>query len=527
MEGIMRELKRIKNKSADRGVSPRRIPRAVLFLALVLNTLSPVLLNAAKIYHAAGSTSATFLKLGVGARAVAMGGAFTGIADDPYSIYWNPAGLASLEGEKNIGLFHNDYFQGLKQEFMFYTAPAEGLPFLKTRELRSGVWGLGFDYFYTPKDMERRSGLNESDPLAPISPVEGKFGAYDMALSAGYGWKPQKDLSLGAAVKVIRQSIDNRSAGSAALDLGILKDFNWLGEAFTAGFSVQNIGPGIQFVSRRYDLPLVFKAGLSRRLPGSGALLSLEADKPIDNYPSLVLGAEYPLVPRLALRTGYRYRHSGNELGPWSGFSAGAGLTFGRFSFDYAFSPFGELGNSHRFSLNASFGRSAGTSLKGFKGAAQPDGAMRNSRTVAYELSPKTLMISQRGVKYQVKAVSGVSDLYSFSFVTMVRGAVAAAASVTEGELPQILASRLPAGARPVKAWEFFSGMGSVQGDIVFELKAAKAGTGQAAYSFFYLTRTGWKEAVPAQTGADNGNIYLSVSAPFSTHYALSVKTNP
>jgi hypothetical protein len=152
---------------------------------------------------------------------------------------------------------------------------------------------------------------------------------------------------------------------------------------------------------------------------------------------------------------------------------------------------------------------------------------MRNSRTVAYELSPKALMISQRGVKYQVKALSGASDLYAFSFVTLVRGAAAASASVTEGELPQILLSRLPAGVRPVKAWEFFSGMGAVQGDIVFELKAAKAGIGQAAYSFFYLSSNGWKEAVPAQTGEDIGNIYLSVSAPFSTHYVMAVKTNP
>ncbi len=508
----------VRNKTGKRAWSI-----ALLSLVCIICVRAPAA-YAAEIYHAAGTTSAAFLKLGVGARAVAMGGAFVGVADDPYAIYWNPAGLASLEGEKNIGFFHNDYFQGLKQDFLLYTAPAEGLAFLKARELRSGIWGLGFDYFYTPKDMERRSGLNENDPLAPISPSEGKFGAYDMAFSVGYGWKPQKGLSFGAAVKMIRQSIDNKSAASAALDLGVLKDFNWLGEDFTAGLSVQNMGPGIKFISRRYDLPLVFKAGLSRRLPGSGALMSLEADKPIDNYPSFILGAEYPLISKLALRTGYKYRHTGNELGPWSGFSAGAGLTFNRFSFDYCFSPFGDMGNSHRFSLNARFGRSGGTSLKGFKGAAQPGGAMMNSIMVAYEVSPKALMLSQRGVKYEIKAVSAASDLYSFSFRMMVRGPVAAGISVAEGELPQTLLSRLPAGARPVKAWEFFSGIGDIQGDIAFELKAVKAGAEEAAYSFFYLDRKGWKEAAPARVREEAGNIYLSVSAPFSTHYALVVK---
>jgi hypothetical protein len=497
--------------------------KTVLLSLFTLYAL-PFTLYAAKIYHAAGTTSATFLKLGAGARASAMGGAFTAVAYDPYAIYWNPAALASLEGEKNIGFFHNDHFQGLKQEFMLYTAPAEGLAFLKRRELRAGVWGAGLDYFYTPKDMERRSGANESDPLAPISVSEGKFGAYDLALSAGYGWKYRKDLSLGFAIKAIRQSIDTKTGASAALDLGLLGDFNWLGEDFTAGLSVQNLGPGIKFISKSYDLPLVFKAGLSSRLPGSGALVALEADKPIDNYPSFILGAEYPLAAKLALRAGYKYRHLGNELGAWSGFSAGAGFTFGVFSFDYAFSPFGELGNSHRFSLNARFGRSGGTVLKGFKAAAQPDGAMRNARTVPYEVTSKALMISPRGTKYEIKASAAAADLYALSFRTMLRGPAPKAISVTEGGLPPALLSRLPSGIRPVQAWQFFPGAGDVRSDIALELKIAASGAETGAYSFLYLAKNGWQEVPLVVIQEEIGYVYFSASAPFSTHYVIAVK---
>ncbi len=530
----MSRLRPGQDTKAERGTGSRRAfcavfassfcGTAVLFLALILNPSSLILLHAAKIYHAAGSTSATFLKLGVGARAAGMGGAFAGVPGDPYAIYWNPAGLASLEGEKNIGFFHNDYFQGLKQEFMFYTAPAEGLAFLKSRELRSGVWGAALDYFYTPKDMERRSGANESDPLSPISASEGKFGAYDLAFSAGYGWKPLPDLSLGFALKAIRQSIDTKTAASAALDLGVLKAFNWLGEDFTAGLSVQNIGPGIKFVSRRYNLPLVFKTGLSWRLPGSGALLALEADKPIDNYPSAILGAEYPLASRLALRTGYRYRYMGNELGPWSGFSAGAGIAFGAVSFDYAFSPFGELGNSHRFSLNARFGRSGGAAQKEFKAAPRPDGAMQNARAISYEVTQRALMISQRGVKYEVKAAAPGADLYAISFRNMSRGPAPANISVIEGELPQALLLQLPDGARPVQAWQLSSGIGNVLGDISLQLKTPVSGKANSAYSFFYLTRSGWQEAPVARTWEEAGYIHLSVFAPPSTHYVVVLK---
>ena len=41
-----------------------------------------------------GTTSAQFLKIGVGAKAIAMGGTFVAQANDLSALYWNPAGLA-------------------------------------------------------------------------------------------------------------------------------------------------------------------------------------------------------------------------------------------------------------------------------------------------------------------------------------------------------------------------------------------------------------------------------------------------
>ncbi len=47
-------------------------------------------------------------ELGVGARAMGMGGAYVGVADDYTAMYWNPAGLAQLRRmEVNIGFSHN------------------------------------------------------------------------------------------------------------------------------------------------------------------------------------------------------------------------------------------------------------------------------------------------------------------------------------------------------------------------------------------------------------------------------------
>ena len=485
---------------------------AVLFAILAqLPVLSSQSAYAAEIYPSAGTTSAAFLKLGVGARAVAMGGAFTAVPGDPYAIYWNPAGLAYLEDEKNLSFFHNEYFQGLGQEFLSYTAPSK----------RGGAWSLGLNYFYSAKDLERRSGLYEDDPLAPISPVEGKFGAYDLAISAAYGRELRRNLALGGAVKVIRQSIDNETGSAPALDLGLLHCFEHRGSAYTAGFAVQNIGPGIKFVSKSYALPLTFKAGLSRRLSDAGGLLSFELDKPIDNYPSFILGVEYPLTGRMALRSGYRYRLHGNELGAWSGFSAGAGVAFDRLTFDYAFTPFGVLGNSHRFSINMRFGGAEPVVKK----AEYVPPPVEGYTNFVFSVSPRALTISPRGIKYEIKAFSPDCGISSITFRTMLRGEASAEFAVGEGPIGVELLAGLPEGVLPLKVWRPVSLPGNVQGDINLEFKAPRSSAGAARAVFLYRAENKWREAPVALSGEDAEFYFYSTRAPYSSHYALGLKT--
>lgn len=504
MSAILRE--RCIKPGARRG----RLFVRLSFCLLAAACLLPAASHAAKLYPSAGTTSAAFLKLGVGARAVAMGGAFTAVGGDPYAIYWNPAGLAYLEDEKNISFFHNEYFQGLGQEFLSYTAPHKS----------GGAWSLGLNYFYSAKDLERRSGLYEDDPLNPVSPVEGRFGAYDLAFSAAYGRELRRDLALGGAVKVIRQSIDGESGSAPALDLGLLHNFTHNGSAYTAGFAVQNIGPGIKFVSKSYALPLTFKAGLSRRLSDAGGLLSLEADKPIDNYPSFILGVEYPLTGRMALRTGYKYRLHGNELGAWSGFSAGAGVAFDRLTFDYAFTPFGVLGNSHRFSINMRFGGVEAVVKK----AEYIPPAVEGYTNFIFTASPRALTISQRGIKYEIRAFSPDCGISSLTFRTMLRGEASAEFAIGEGPIGVELLSGLPEGVLPLKVWRPVSLPGNVQGDIYFVFKAPRSSAGAPKAVFLYRAGNIWKEVPVTPSGENEEFYFFSAAAPSSTHYAVGVR---
>lgn len=511
----MRDERAVKERSA----SLPALGACGVALALLCAVAGPA--GAAKIYPSAGSTSAAFLKLPVGARAVAMGGAFTAVPGDPYAIYWNPAGLAALEGERHAGLFHNEYFQGLGQEFLFYTAPAAGVRLPLAGRPRSGAFGLGLNYFYTPKDMERRSGLYEADPLNPISPVEGKFGAYDLAFSAAYGWRRGPDLSLGAAIKIIRQSIDEEAGGSAALDLGLLKEFYHDGVPYTAGLTVQNLGPGIKLADRRYALPLVFKAGLSRPLPGPGGLLALEVSKPVDNYPSVAVGVEYPLTGRLALRSGYRYRLYGNELGAWSGFSAGAGVAFDRLSFDYAFAPFGVLGDSHRFSINLRFGAPAAVPAAAAQAAPRPaPPAPAGHRNFEFKVSPRALTLSSRGAKYEIKAASADCGLSSVMFIALLRGEVPAGFSVTEGEPAVAAGAGLPAGTSLLRLWRLGALPGSVQGDIKLEFRVPKGEAPAERVALLYKAGGAWKDAGAVLSGGDGQYDIFTALVPQAAAYA-------
>lgn len=495
--------------------------RGLIFLSLLFSILYSLFsaAHAAKIHSAAGSTSATFLKIGVGARAASMAGAFTALADDPYAVYWNPAGLVYSKGAKNLSFSHNEYFQGLAQEFLVYTLPAENIKFLGGGVLRGGVFGFGFNYFYTPKDMERRSGLNESDPVYPMSISEGSFRAYDAALSMSYGYSFSSDTDLGATLKFIRQSIDNESGSSFALDAGVLKRLTLFDREFMSGFTVQNLGPGIKFISKRYDLPLTFKAGLSHRILESGTILSLDIAKPIDNYPSFILGMEYRLTDKLSLNSGYKYRLHGNELGALSGLATGMSFSVNDFLFSYAFSPAGDLGNSHIMSLSFRFAKQEKPKLRLLKMTpAQQE--IKNGKTIVYKIKSTPLTISSRGIRYLIKAESLASDIYKMEFKTFMRGRAGVNITMTEGILPVSLLNLLPPRAQASKAFQFSSNLGNIQGKININFRLKK--TESEGAKFFYLKNKKWEAAKVNKMQEDDIYKYFSVSAPFSTHYIIT-----
>ncbi len=96
-----------------------------------------------------GTTAAGFLKIGVGARAAAMGDAFTTIVDDSTSLYWNPAGLIKMK-ERQLSATYNMWFAGISQGYLGLGYP-----------LSRGIIAGGINYV-DMGDFEGRDEFGES-----------------------------------------------------------------------------------------------------------------------------------------------------------------------------------------------------------------------------------------------------------------------------------------------------------------------------------------------------------------------------
>ena len=325
------------------GLPPRRLlPFAILVLFLKV-----------PVWAAPGATSLDFLRIDMAPRPAALGGAFTGLADDANAIAYNPAGLAPLRLSE-ASLAHNAFINGVQQNYLAFAMPSP----------RWGSLGLSANVMnVSPFD----SFDNNDQPTGSVS-------AQDTALSAAYAFQWER-LALGASGKYIASRLEDVRADATAFDAGGLWTVN---ENLRLGVSVLNLGSRVRYISDRYPLPLMGRLGASYRtkLPFTILPLTLSADGvfPRARSPYACAGVEFHPLDMAALRVGYE-----GSGGAGSGVTAGAGLklfgaptdefarsTFGdaivdSLELDYAFVDMGALGNANRFGLILRFGRDVRT----------------------------------------------------------------------------------------------------------------------------------------------------------------------
>jgi hypothetical protein len=288
------------------------------------------------IHSKAGTSAFPFLKINVGARAVGMGGAFTGLADDESALYYNPAGITSLEGKHFILGYHN-YFVDMQSGFLGYITRVRD-------NLSLGGWVTYFNY----------GDFIETDTSGTVL---GEFSGSDMLGAVTLALRHNHNVSFGATVKFIYEQVHDYSSTGLAIDLGA-KYASDRGR-YGAGVMVQNLGKQLSALDvETYRMPLTIRAGVSVRPRAFPLVLAGDLVVPVDNDLTVVLGADYYKFEPFYVRIGWNSFGSNfrgvNSDDNWAGLSVGVGFDHKKLHIAYSFSPGADLGESHRVTLTGS-----------------------------------------------------------------------------------------------------------------------------------------------------------------------------
>jgi len=275
--------------------------------------------------------TAQFLTIGVGARGLGMGGAYTALADDAHATYWNPAGLA--DAKREAAFDDAELATNARLNYLTLAQPT-----------KYGTFGAAATYLSQPP-IEARDAAGHP---------AGNFTAADGAGTLSFARKTAL-ADVGASVKFIQSHIGTSQATSAAIDAGVRRSFDGVGPGkVVLGAALRNLGPGLKYVSETDDLPLRLAGGAAYVLPKGHALALEVTNGPRGAGTDVGLGGEYQAMKGVFLRAGWTTQSAvagGAGFDAASGLTLGAGLRMNAWSFDYAAVPSGELGTAHRFSL--------------------------------------------------------------------------------------------------------------------------------------------------------------------------------
>ncbi len=339
---------------------------------VVLLLLAIVLTSNLQAVSKRGTTAASFLEIGIGARGTSMGNAYVAVVNDVNSLYWNPGGLALMK-KSEVSFVQTNWLAGIDFNNVSAAFPMGTL----------GTVGVALTSI----------SVGEMD-VTTVSQPDGtgeKFDATDFSATLGWGRSFTDRFTFGANVKYIEERIWHMKASSVAVDLGTT--FRSQFKDVKIGMSVSNFGSKMQLRGDdtliKYDideekegnnskinahldtdywsLPLIFRVGVAGdvvKLPHAKLTLAMDAAHPNNYAESLSFGGEINIMDMAFIRAGQTFYlddtdEDGNQYSP-EGFNVGGGLNLLisrnlRFKLDMAYGDWGILRDTKRFSLSLEF----------------------------------------------------------------------------------------------------------------------------------------------------------------------------
>ncbi len=337
----------------------------ILILAIGLLLAGPAESQFITSVSKVGTTAAPFLEIGVGPRAISMGGAFVSVADDATGLYWNPSGISRIAGNQAV-FNQTQWLAGINHSFAGAVFQAG-----HGNAIGASVTAISME------EMDVRT-VQEPDGTGE------RFNASSLAIGLSGARNLTDRVSVGFTGKYIQEQIWHMTASAMALDVGTLFRSGFHG--LTLGMAITNFGNKMHLTGRdtrvkhdidpvhagnnskinahldtdEWSLPLNFQVGVSMNLlenRWSRLTVALDAMHPNNNTESMNTGVEYAIREMFFLRAGYKtlFQDDSEE-----GFTAGGGIHYSfnpRFTLimDYAYADFGVLNNVQRFAVGLGF----------------------------------------------------------------------------------------------------------------------------------------------------------------------------
>jgi hypothetical protein len=292
----------------------------------------------------AGTSSLQFLKIGVGARATAMGESFVAVANDVTALYWNPAGLMQFDG---IGAHfsHTEWLVDLKHEFF------------------GGIYRFGHNAVGLSITSLHTQAMEKTTEFQPTG--TGEFFNYgDLGIGLTFARKLTDQFSFGLTFRYVEETLAELKMRGVMFDLGT---YYWTG-LYNSRFAVtiSNFGPqvkpggSVSLIGGRtlsefqsFPPPTIFRIGFAVDPiddKTNKLTTSLQLNHPNDNAENINVGAEYSYKGFLFLRGGYKFNVDTENFSAGVGFKVPLYVT--QTSVDYSIANFKDLGFTHRISLS-------------------------------------------------------------------------------------------------------------------------------------------------------------------------------
>jgi len=255
-----------------------------------------------------------------GAKASALGGAFSSIADDASALTWNPAGMAWVD-QPEIQTTYNQWLMDTFFQDLQCVFPIGGVA------LGGRLSYVNFGSF----DLRDSSGS-----------IVGTLAPQAFSLSVG-GSAKWGHLGLGLLVKAEMESYGANSLQGFGVDGGLLYRDNWGNLA--AG--MRNVG-----AANGVSLPVEFYAGGSKTFGDRSSSWTLSTDATFPQGPAVLHhGLEWGYDQVVFIRAGYQWATQIASQQDQAGFGGGVGVHFENFKVDYSMVSYGDLGLTNKVSL--------------------------------------------------------------------------------------------------------------------------------------------------------------------------------